>query len=199
MKARKKFVFLSFAVLLSLLLVMVFPMSALADDSTPPPDVSTSEPPTSVPPDESAVAPTDIPIDVPTDIPTDVPTDVPTIVLPTIAPTDVPTAIPTEISSVDLSGVVAAASDAGVTLSDGTGAPLQLGTQSAATTLVTGDPYFTIGGITYGFSSTGTCAPQVTNSHPDPAFEIIPATPTLTIDKTAWPVERSFSGATTSR
>src|SRR5574340_1518035 len=58
-----------------------------------------------------------------------------------------------------LSEVVQAAADAGVTLTDSSGAPLEMGTLEAATTLLSGDPYFQVGAVTYRFfPNGGSCA-----------------------------------------
>ncbi len=198
---------LSILVLIPLVLALLFPSGAMADDLTPPPPADETQPTEPPPPVETEPPPTE---EAPTDeapadaAPTeDVPTAVePTDVVPTdaviteaaptdpasteaapteaalteLAPTDLlPTEMPpTEAAPVDsgptdatlsaeaaaeaeptVGDIVEAASDAGVTLTDAVGEPIEMGTLSGAETLLSGDPYFTSGGVTYRFLPTG--------------------------------------------
>jgi cysteine-rich repeat protein len=73
---------------------------------------------------------------------------------------DTETEAPTEnadTETVSLAEVISDAADLDVTLADGTGEPLALGTVEATEVLVEGDPYFVRNGTTYYFMPVGGC------------------------------------------
>src|SRR5687767_1617848 len=157
MQNTKKLTVLSMVVLFSLILSLMFPISVLADDTTPPP----AETPEVLPPTEEPVT-TQEPVA----------TEAPVIVeaTPTMPfSTDVPVtdeAPPTAgEGDVDLTEIVQAAAESNLMLADPSGEPLGLGTMEAAETLTTGDPYFMSGGILYAFTFAD-CDPVTAGPQP---------------------------------
>jgi hypothetical protein len=157
MNHNRKATFFTIVILISFLSMLVFPVSVLADDTTPPsteaPEVL---PPTEEPVTESAVveATPDAPpetLEAGTEEPTagEAATDVPAIDQGNEAG---------ESEDIDLSEIVLAAAENNVTLADPSGEPLQLVTVEAAESLAAGDPYFTSGGVLYRFLPPGGCA-----------------------------------------
>jgi parallel beta-helix repeat protein len=181
MLSKNKFSLLSLIVLFTLVVSLVFPMTALADDGapTPAPDspaVETSAPSVGTDAVSTEPAATDVPANptdvAPSDVTTDVPAD-PTEVVPmdaaaTDAPVD-PTAtadVSTPAPVEPTADVVAALNDVGAVLLDENGNAVPLGSQQAADALAETDPWFDAGlGVIVGYSKTGVCAAVVTECH----------------------------------
>ena len=171
MKHAKKFTVFSILILLSLISSLVFPISVLADDTTPPP----ADTPEVSQPTEAPVA-TEAPVSVEATPAAPVVTDVPVLEVATLteepvmeassttpATTEVPATQAAD--SVNLSEIVQAAADNNLMLAEPSGDPLGLGTVQAAETLTTGDPYFTSGGVLYSFTFAD-CNPVLNGAQP---------------------------------
>ena len=62
--------------------------------------------------------------------------------------------------------IIASAADKEVVLVDESGDPLEMASQDSAELLSeVSDPWYTVGGVTYGFSSTGSCVPGVLDAN----------------------------------
>ncbi len=164
MKRTRKLTFFSIVILFSFIISLVFPMSALADDATPPPVetpqvVPLTEEPVVADTAPTALAATDALVADQT-IATEPATteSSPTAPAVTEVPATNEAASTDQTSDASLTEIVQAAAENNVTLADPNGEPLGLGTTDAAETLVAGDPYFTRGGVTYRFLPAGGCA-----------------------------------------
>ena len=169
MKNIKKLTFVSVVILSSLILSLVFPISVLADDATPPAE-ETSEvlPPTQEPVTTEAPVMTEAPIA----------TEAPVIVeatptAPGLAEAPATDTAPAtqEASNVSVAEIVQAAVENDVTLADAGGHSLSLSSVEAAETLSTGDPFIVRSGITHRFladctgqpiNATNTCTTSAT-------------------------------------
>ena len=166
MNKKIHFLLLTSLTLLVMIVSALHPMIARADDSTPsapatqPPAADTSAPAvvaTQPPAADTSVAPADT--SAPSADTSVAPAD--TSVAPvdtSVAPTDT-TVAPTDTSTL----VGSVPTGTSVVVLDATGTPVPLATQQAATVLSTGDPYFTIGSTTYGFTSAVSCPANVNN------------------------------------
>lgn len=158
MKHSTRLRLLSLLVLIPIVLALVFPTGALAQDPTDPPPTEETQPPEPPPPVETELPPT---VEAPTDaVPTEaVATDPVTAeAVVTDASTEAPSPEAPSDPEAVVSDAVQTASDIGLTLTDGGGEPLQMGTIEAAQTLLTGDPWFEVGSDIYRFlPSDGNC------------------------------------------
>jgi putative surface-exposed virulence protein len=153
MKVSPRSIVVTSVILLVLVFSAVRPMTARADDAAPPlPDSGETIPadPAASDATDVAPAPSDAAPVTTEPAPADT-TEAATTVTDAAAPTDVAEVL----SQVpDGTGIVAV---------DGSGEALPLASQQAANALSAGDPSFTVGGVTYGFTGGGSCPPAVTN------------------------------------
>src|SRR5215216_767185 len=182
MKTTKQLTIFSIVLLFSLISSIVFPITVLADDTTPPPG-ETSEPATQ--PAESVITQEPVATQEPVTIEEPVATKAPTIlpdfpITPTIEESSPVEATPTapaateapatqgsatqepaapEEEPVDLTEIVSAAAENDLTLADADGEPLVLSTVETAETLATGDPYIIRSGVTHRFLADCTGQP----------------------------------------
>jgi alpha-tubulin suppressor-like RCC1 family protein/archaellum component FlaG (FlaF/FlaG flagellin family) len=166
MKSTQKSSVISLLILFFLISSLIFPINALADEATPPADVTataTEAPVTEVPITETPAA-TEAPA---TEVPaTEIPaTEAAATAVPAmdVLPTE-PPAIPEPSEVTSLAEIVQDMATNDLTLVDETGVPVTLASNDAAERIATGDPYIDRGGIRYYFLTDCTGVSHCTTS-----------------------------------